>query len=195
VLGSVPVLLGLIARGVLPPTESVEQVLPLLSRHVLGEVGFVIFAGTLVSAILSTVDSALLAAGALTAHNVVVPLFPGLGERGKLLVNRSATVLYGVIACGLALSAEGVYELVETASSLGTSGILWLLLFSLYSKRFGGPIAATAALISGVAAFVVSSAVLDLETPFLISCAVSLGLYAAIALFEKRSGADDRSMA
>ena len=194
-IGIIPPIIGLIALHTLPAGTDGEQALALMAQHHLPSVLYVLFAGALVAAILSTVDSALLAAGALTAHNVVVPLFPGLGERGKLRVNRSATVLYGVIACGLALSAEGVYELVETASSLGTSGILWLLLFSLYSKRFGGPIAAAAALISGVVAFLVSSAALELETPFLISCAVSLALYAAIALFEKRSGADGRAMA
>jgi len=39
--------------------------------------------GALISAILSTVDSCLLAAGSLTSHNLVVPLLPQLSERAR----------------------------------------------------------------------------------------------------------------
>jgi Na+/proline symporter len=195
VVGIIPPIIGLIAMHALPAGTDGEQALALMAQLHLPTVLYVLFAGALVAAILSTVDSALLAAGALTGHNVIVPMFPDMSERGKLRINRLVVVLFGVLACGFALSAEGVYELVETASSLGTSGVLWLLIFALYGKSFGGPIAATAALIGGVASFVTASAVLELETPFLVSVAVSLALYVAIAVVEKRSGADVRASA
>ena len=187
VIGIIPPLIGLVALHSLPAGTDGEHALALMAQTHLPTVLYVLFAGALVAAILSTVDSALLAAGALTAHNVVVPLVPSLTERGKLAVNRIAVVSFGVLACVFALSAEGVYELVETASSLGTSGVLWLLIFALYGERFGGPVAAGAALLGGVASFVVCSSVLELETPFLISVAVALVLYVGVALVEKRS--------
>jgi Na+/proline symporter len=188
VVGLIPPVIGLVAMHALPAGTDGEHALALMAERHLPSALYVLFAGALVAAILSTVDSALLAAGALTAHNVVVPLMPGLSEAGKLRVNRIAVVSFGVLACAFALSAEGVYELVETASSLGTSGILWLLLFALYGKDFGGPRAAVGALVAGVVTFVYTSAFLELEIPFLVSVAASFVVYVVIALVEKRSG-------
>ena len=51
-----------------------EQVLPAVAAHYLPGVLYILFAGALVSAILSTVDSCLLVAASLTSHNLVVPL-------------------------------------------------------------------------------------------------------------------------
>lgn len=185
VIGMIPPVIGLVAVHVLPAGTDGEHALALMAQRYLPDAVYVIFAGALVAAILSTVDSALLAAGALTAHNVIVPLRPAMSERGKLLVNRLAVVGFGVVACGLALSAEGVYELVETASSLGTSGILWLVIFALWTERFGGPVAAATALVAGVATYVTSNLV-ELPYPFLASLATSLALYSIVALVETR---------
>jgi len=48
----------------------------------------------LISAILSTVDSCLLAAASLVSHNLVVPLNPRFGERGKILCARVGVVVW-----------------------------------------------------------------------------------------------------
>jgi Na+/proline symporter len=185
-VGSIPPVLGLVAVHALPAGTDGEQALARLADAHLPAALYVLFSGALVAAILSTVDSALLAAGSLIAHNVVVPLRPGLSERGVLRINRACVVGFGVVACGLALTGESVFALVETASSLGTSGALWLIVLALWSARFGGPAAASACLVGGVATYVAGGTVLGLEYPFLASLAVSLLLYVATAVLEDR---------
>lgn len=64
-IGAIPVYLGLIGASVLPGLDDAERVLPSLAQAHLHGVVYVLFAGALVSAILSTVDSALLVAGSL----------------------------------------------------------------------------------------------------------------------------------
>ncbi|MBP7148196.1 MAG: sodium:solute symporter, partial [Acidobacteria bacterium] len=61
-IGLIPVALGLFAAVTLPGLEHPEQVLPRLAHELLPAALYPVFAGALVSAILSTVDSSLLAA-------------------------------------------------------------------------------------------------------------------------------------
>lgn len=109
----------------LPATESVEQVLPRLSRHVLREVGFVIFAGTLVSAILSTVDSALLAGGALIVQNVAGERARSLSDAARLRLTRGSVAALGGIAFVVAMLGASVHSLVQESSALGSAGLFW----------------------------------------------------------------------
>lgn len=182
-LGLIPVLLGLVGYALLPGLEYPEQVLPLLAERLLPPLLYTLFAGALVSAILSTVDSALLVAGSLVSHNLIVPLRPGLSERGKIRLARLAVGAFGVLAYTLALSAEGVYALVEEASAFGSAGIFCVLLFGLFSP-IGRSGAALAALLAGVGAWVLGAYVLAWTYPYLASLAWAFGAYLAGALAE-----------
>jgi len=70
-IGMIPVTLGLLGLGLVPGLAEPEQVLPTLALQYLPTALYVVFAGALVSAILSTVDSALLVAGSLVSHNLM----------------------------------------------------------------------------------------------------------------------------
>ncbi|HEX5660386.1 MAG TPA: hypothetical protein VFX59_24495, partial [Polyangiales bacterium] len=144
----------------------------------------VIFLGALVSAILSTVDSALLAAGSLSAHNLVLPLMPGVSEPRKVQINRWAVTFFGVVAYGLALSTEGVYALVEEASAFGTSGVVVCVLFGLFT-RFGGTRAALASLGSGIVVYLSGQHLLHWPQPFLASLLASTLAYLGGAAVER----------
>jgi len=182
------VLLGLVARVVLPPTESVEQVLPQLSRYVLGEVGFVIFAGTLVSAILSTVDSALLAGGALIVQNVVPERAGKLSDAAKLRLTRGCVASLGVLAFVVAVFGASVHELVQESSALGSAGLFVAGLLGLFT-RFGGARAALLSLSIGGATYVYAQHVLESESAYLTSIAGAALGYALGALRDARTGA------
>jgi Na+/proline symporter len=192
VLGTIPVLLGLLARALLPPTDSVEQVLPLLSRHVLGEVGFVIFAGTLVSAILSTVDSALLAGGALIVQNLVGERAAGLSDAARLRLTRSCVVGLGVLAFVVAMFGASVHELVQESSALGSSGLFVAGLFGLFT-RFGGARAALLSLSVGGGAYVYAEHVLESDIAYLASLAGAALGYALGGLIDSRSAAAQKA--
>jgi Na+/proline symporter len=110
---------GLAGAVEIPGLAEPEQVVIAMAERHLGGVWSVVFSGALAAAILSTVDSCLLTAGSMLAHNLIIPLRPGMSEAQKLRLNRAAVVLFGVVAYGMAVSAEAVYLLVEEASAFG----------------------------------------------------------------------------
>jgi len=194
-VGLIPVTLGLAAYGIVD-VEHPEQILVTLGSTYLPPVLDIVFAGALVSAILSTVDSALLVAGSLVAHNLVLPMLPAAGQpasqagsasgqRRRLLVNRVAVVGAGVLAYLLALSSEGVYELVQESSGFGTAGIFIAVVFGLFT-RFGGSRSAIAAMLAAVIVYSVGAYGGQLEHPFLASLAAALTAYVAAAAYDRR---------
>jgi len=148
----------------------------------------VLFAGALLSAILSTVDSALLAAASLVSHNLIVPLVPGIAESAKVRLARGGVVAFGVVAYGLALQDTTVYALVETASALGSAGVFVIVVLGLFTK-IGGPRAATAALLVGCGVWVFGTASEMLAAPYLAALAGAFAAFLAVAPFEPRAPA------
>ena len=171
-VGLIPVFLGLLGSRLLPGLSDPEQVLPALAQRQLPALFHVLFAGALVSAILSTVDSTLLVAASLFSHNVLAAHFPTESERVKVRRARAAVVGFGLLAWSLALSAEGVFALVEQASAFGSAGVLVIVVFGLFSRR-GGEASALLALFGGLAAYLAGTA-LGFAWPYLLSLAVAL---------------------
>jgi Na+/proline symporter len=180
VVGSIPVVLGLAGPKLAPGLEEPEQLVSVLAQQNLSTFVYVMFAGALISAILSTVDSCLLAAGSLVSHNIVVPLKPTLGERAKVRCARAGVIVFGLLAYAIALSASGINELVATASAFGSAGIFVVGMFGLFSP-VGGPRSAYAALATGMVVWLAGTYVLDWPTPYVIALASSLAAYLAAA--------------
>jgi len=182
-IGILPVFLGLIAARLVPNLTDAEQFLPALALQVLPTAGYVVFLGALISAILSTVDTILLVAGGLAAHNIVGPMFAVTEERVKLRLARVGVLFFGAIALYLALGGRGVAELVEESSSFGTAGMLVVVSFGLFTK-IGGPRAAVLALLGGLGAYAGAS-VWEVPYPFLTSLASAMALYVIGGLSER----------
>ena len=182
-IGSSPVLLGLMGPSLVPALEDPEQLLPALAQRLLPNLWYALFSCALISAILSTIDSILLASSALLSHNLVVPMLRLETERARLMSARVLVVATGVFSLIVALYAEGVYELVETASAFGTAGVLVTTLMALYLP-FGGKRAAAASLIAGLVTTPLAEFVLELPAPFLASVATALVTYLLVAKFE-----------
>jgi len=188
-VGLIPVFIGLIGTQLLPGMAEPEQLLPRLAEQHLSTFLYIIFAGALISAILSTVDSALLAASALVEHNLIVPLRPGISDRAKVRVARGGVAMFGLLAYLLALHAEGIYALVQASSAFGGAGIFIIVMFGLFT-RIGGPRAATAALLAGVVAWLAGEFVFGWPVPYLTSLAIALGAYLSFAMFEQSTQPD-----
>jgi Na+/proline symporter len=179
-VGLIPVVIGLAGPMLAPDLEEPEQLIAVLAQQHLSTFVYVLFAGALISAILSTVDSCLLAAASLVSHNLILPLNPDLSERGKVRCARIGVVTFGVAAYVIALYAGGIYELVATASAFGSAGIFVVGMFGLFS-RVGGARSAYAALIAGVGVWAAGEYVLAWPTPYIAALAAALLAYLAAA--------------
>lgn len=174
-LGLIPVLIGLVGAALVPGLDEPEQIIPVLAQQLLHPVLFAVLAGSLISAILSTVDSTLLIASGLLSHNLIVPVFGLTDEGRKVRVARAGVIAFGVIAFVLALRAEGVFALVEQASAFGSAGSLVTVAFALFTP-FGGARTAMATLLIGMVSYFMASFG-GFAYPFLFSLASALGTY------------------
>ncbi len=184
-IGLIPVGLGLLGPAILPGVEEGEQFLPALARAYLPLGLYIIFAGALISAILSTVDSTLLACSGLVAHNVLVHLFGEVEERRRLKLARGSVVVFGIIAYLLARSAEGVYALVEEASAFGSAGIVVVIVMGIGTRR-GGAIAGVATLVAGAIAWILFAYVIHAPFPYLLSLLAAVLCYVVVLAFEEK---------
>jgi Na+/proline symporter len=188
-VGLIPVAIGLIGFHHVGELDEPEQVLMHVAQTQLPTLLYAMFVGALVSAILSTVDSALLVSGSLAAHNLLLPLRPQLDAAARLRINRVAVAVFGVIAYVLALSSESVYDLVVTASSLGSAGILVIMLAALWAPRFGRALSAYAALIAGLVTYVAAAWIGAADYPYLLSLAAAAAAYVLLTPFGAQRGA------
>ncbi len=180
-VGSAPIALGLIGPELGLELGAGDQFLPSVAEALLPPWLYIVFAGALLSAILSSVDSALLAVSASfgTAHARLRPAAPAAQ---RLAAARGATFAGGLVAAAIALSGEGLRELVLTASSVG--GVLAAPLILALATRIGGPLAGAAAI--AVQALVLACLDWWLGVPgaFLWTVLVGFAAYAVFAGLE-----------
>jgi Na+/proline symporter len=171
-VGSIPVLIALIGGSLVPGLADAEQLLPGIAQEVLPTALFAVFAGGLVSAILSTVDSTLLVSSGLLSHNLLVPWLGVTKERHKVFLARGGVLAFGLLASILALGATSVFGLVEQASAFGSAGILVTSLFALFTG-LGSARTAAVTLLAGIGVYIGALA-LGAVAPFLASLAAAL---------------------
>ncbi|MCB1126742.1 MAG: sodium:solute symporter family protein [Verrucomicrobiae bacterium] len=182
-IGTIPACIGLVGFALLPDLRDPEQILPQLAQTHLPQMLYILFIGALVSAILSTVDSSLLAASALLSQNLVLPLCRQAGDRARLWTARSAVVLCGLAAFGLALSAETIYGLVEAASAFGGAGLFVLLVFGLFT-RLGRARTALFTLLASAVTWVIAGPLLESTSPYVTSMGVATLVYVGVSAWD-----------
>jgi Na+/proline symporter len=184
-VGLVPAMIGLVGFSLMPDLLVAEQILPSMAQKYLPSFLYVIFAGALVSAILSTVDSALFVASSLVSHNVVQRFRPGMTEASKVKSARIGVVVFGIIAYVIAVFATGIYDLVVDASAFGTAGIFTVVVFGLFTK-LGNSKTATATLIMAMSSWLIMTYVYEIEFAYIISLGVSFTTYLMMSLIDRR---------
>ena len=185
-VGLIPLTLGLLGPKLAPGLADPEQLLPHIARDMLPVAFYVLFAGALISAILSTVNSTLLVSAALLEHNLLVPLLKVTDEKRKILIARIGVMAFGVMAYFMAQGAEGVFELVEEASAFGSAGTLVTVCFGLFTN-WGGSRAAIATLLMGVVSYLTANAT-GATAPFLLSLLFSFLTYILVAPLDRSQG-------
>jgi SSS family transporter len=175
-IGVLPVTIALAAPQLGVTSGSGDNFLPLLAAQLLTPWLSMIFMGALVSAILSTIDSGLLTVSALLSHNILVPAFGEFAEKKRLLLNRAMVVVAGVAAWLIAILGERILELVIFADSIGTAGLVVIVVVGLYTK-IGGPTTALITLAVGMFGPFVGGELLGFDAPWLATLIVCLALY------------------
>ena len=187
-LGLLPIFLGLTGKTLLPNVEESEQIIPRLAEAFLPAWGYALFAGALISAILSVVHAALHAPAAQVSHNIVVRMVPDMSDRARLTSVRLTVLALSIVAFVLALSVERIKDLVELASAFGSAGVFVTTLFALFT-RIGGPQAAISAMLTGMMAWVIGRFVLQLQAPYITAVVLSALVYLGMAWLEQRTEA------
>jgi solute:Na+ symporter, SSS family len=190
-IGTIPVLVGLLGRAYYPDLENSEVIMPLLAKTHFNYFFYIIFVGALVSAILSTVDTTLLSASALAGHNLVNPMLKDLTEKKKVIIARGGVFISGLIAYSIAFMSDSVTELVEAASALGGPSILVITTIALFVKR-GSSFNAIIAIVTSIVVWLLGHYVIVTEYPVILTVvACGLAYFMSLPLtryFEERSG-------
>jgi SSS family transporter len=189
----IPVFFGLVGPQLAPGLDEAEQIVPTLAQKYLPALVYIMFAGALISAILSTVDSALLASASLVSHNLILRLRPDIGERGKVAVARGGVAVLGLVAFGLALQAEGISALVEMASAFATAGIFVAFAFGLFTC-WGGALSAYAAIVAGGAVWAGGKFLFALQAPYIAGVLAAVAAYAVVAVAARFVAAESKGV-
>ena len=141
ILGTLTVSLGL-AGSYLFKGETFSSVLPHIASHILTPIPATIFMLAIVSAVLSTIDSAILAPATVLAQNLLSKI--PQNKISSLALNRLSILFIGGASFLLAISGEGAYALLEDAYSLTMAGLFVPLTMGLWAKSTSEKAALTA---------------------------------------------------
>ncbi len=155
-MGILPVGAGMAAHLLLPREEGeLDGVVMLVASQLLNPMLLLIFFLAIVSAVLSTIVSAVMAPAAVMAHNLAEPVWRKTyreppTDRGLLVLQRAAIVLVTAASAWLAYSGEGAYELVQGSYSMALVGLFVPFLIGIHFKSFP-PLSAILAMVFGIA--------------------------------------------
>lgn len=152
-VGFVPVTIGLLGVLLVPEIGDPEHILLAVAKAHLSPLLMALFAGALISALMSSADSALLAVASIMVENLVEP-WKGreLTAEESLKQCRVWVLISSVLAMILALKAQKVFELMVAASAVGLVGMMAPFVAGLYWSRANGP-GAVASVLGGCGAW------------------------------------------
>jgi solute:Na+ symporter, SSS family len=128
----------------------------------------VLFFGSLLSAIMSTTSSAVLAPASIFSENLVRPLLKNkLNDRQMLLLTRSSVLVFSAVATVMACLRSNIYELVGESSVLSLVSLLAPLAFGMYWKKTSS-VGAVLSMFAGFSAWIVFNFFYQIEIPSLV---------------------------
>jgi SSS family transporter len=118
--GLIPLFIGLAATILLPELvlEDPELVIPIMARQFLPAPLMALFLGALISAVMSSADSALLVPSSIIGQNFLRYIRPDVTQETVLVWSRRSVPLIGLLALGMALHLPRAYELLVESFAL-----------------------------------------------------------------------------
>ena len=183
-IGSIPIMLGLIASVTMPGLEP-NAVLTSIAIEHLHPVLVAVFVGAILSAFMSTGDSILLSSGAIVSTNLLPVFHKNPSEKLRMLVARITIPVAAVVASYVAFGAERVVEvIVDSAAPLLAMTIVPFVLCFWWEKanKYG----ALGGIFGGLIGWGVASAMGTEFPPDFIGFGVSLVTMVLVALATQR---------
>lgn len=139
----------------------------------------ILFFGSLLSAIMSTTSSAILAPAAIFSENLIKPMMKDkLSDQRLLVITRLSVLLFAAVATVMACLRSNIYELVGESSVLSLVSLFAPLVFGLYWKK-ASPIGALLSMVLGMLTWLVLQ-FYDISWPILVP-ALIVSIIALIA--------------
>ena len=154
--GLIPVMLGIIAMVSMPGLNNAESVVPALALQHLPPAAIALFVGALLAAIMSSCDSALLAAATVISTNLLPRVRPEPSDALRLAVIRGAIPAGGLIAVVAALNARVVFDTVLDANMLMLAAVIAPFILGVWWRK-ANRVGALAAMSAGVVAWIAVS--------------------------------------
>lgn len=135
----------------------------------------ILFFGSLLSAIMSTTSSAILAPAAIFSENLVKPLLGDrLTDKQFLLITKVSVIGFSVIGTAMALTRSNIYELVGESSILSLVSLFIPLVLGLYWSKSNAGGALTSMVIGMVSWFYFEAYPMDGYPSLVPALAISL---------------------
>lgn len=144
-IGSIPVVLGLASRVLLPEVEDGMVVITMAQRFV-SPAFSILFILSIIAAIFSTLDSSILATASPLSHNFLRRYVNP--KISSLRLCQYAIVVIGFLGIALAYTGSHMYSLLEAAYSSSLAVFFAPLVIGIYGKRHH-PTAALVSMLSG----------------------------------------------
>lgn len=132
--GLIPVTIGILAKHGMPEAQG-EDVLIALALKYLSGPATALMVGALLSAIMSSADSAILAPASIIGHNILPVVWPKATDHHRLMCCRYAVPVITIASLVMALHYEYVYELCSDAWSFLLVGIAASMFFGVFWER------------------------------------------------------------
>lgn len=135
-MGLMPILAGLSASLLLNEVPEVG-VLTIISNQLLSPTFHILFLLAIVSAVLSTMVSAIMAPASVLAHNLLEPIVlrGEANPQRELQLQRVSVILITAASVCLALSGQRAFELVEGAYAMSLVGMFVPFVAGIYIER------------------------------------------------------------
>ncbi len=131
----------------------------------------ILFFGSLLSAIMSTTSSAILAPAAILSENFVKPLAgKRLSDQQLLMVTRISVLIFSAVATVMACLRSNIYELVGESSILSLVSLFAPLTLGLYWSR-ASSVGAVLSMMLGMVSWIIFE-VYETDTPSLVPATV-----------------------
>lgn len=131
VIGSIPVWFGLTSELTLGTSLEGNVISLLIEKYLDGFTAIVLLLA-IISAVVSTITSALLAPASIMANNYLKNIFK---ETSELTLCRMSVVIIAITSMIVALLGDNVYGLLEDSYAIGFVGFFPALVIGLYAKN------------------------------------------------------------